>query len=299
MSPSLNETKKTKVVVLGANGQLGTALQNLAPEGQVDLYPFSSAQLDVTNRDQLISGLASCSPDALINASAYTAVDKAETDQENARAVNVVGAENIAEALKGTQCRVYHISTDFVFDGKKSSPYLPEDPTSPLGVYGQTKLEGEQALLRMIPDQSTIIRTAWLYSATHPCFLATMLRLMKERDNLGVIADQVGTPTSVNSLANVIWQLVFKNDSQGIYHWSDAGVASWYDFTVAIYEFALDFGVLDKAVEITPLQTSQYPTPAQRPSYSVMDKTALYELLDFKPVHWREELKKVLRTKVL
>lgn len=295
MSAPLAENRKLKVMVLGAAGQLGHALQNSAPIDKVEVTALTRSMVDVGERDQVVAQYESVKPDVIINASAYTAVDKAESEESAAFKVNSSGPENIARAIIGTDCKLFHVSTDFVFDGAKSSPYLPGDETNPIGVYGKSKLEGERILKETVPQQATIIRTSWLYSGTHPCFLGTMLRLMKERPQLGVVADQVGTPTSVDSLAEILWKLVFSEHDAGIYHWSDAGVASWYDFAVAIQEQALALGLLEQSIEINPLKTEQYPTPAKRPSYSVLDKTALYNLLELKPVHWQKELQGVLQ----
>lgn len=281
--------QKQTVLLTGAAGQLGQELQRTVPDS-VKLHAMDSRALDVIDRAAVHSAFARLTPDVVINAAAYTAVDKAESDSERAYAVNADGPRYIAEACEGTACRIIHISTDFVFDGQKSSPYLPGDVTNPLNVYGASKLQGEQNL----PSNALIIRTSWLYSAHGNNFVKTMLRLMNEREQLGVVADQVGTPTHARGLAEAIWGFIEKREGEGIHHWSDAGVASWYDFAVAIMEEGLAAGILDRAIPVRPIKTSDYPTPAQRPQYSVMDKSATWLQLGSEPKHWREALRQCL-----
>jgi len=256
---------------------------------------MDSRSLDVTDKAAVQEVCDRLAPDVVINAAAYTAVDKAEEDSERAFAVNADATRHLAEACQNTACRIIHVSTDFVFDGRKSSPYLPEDAVNPLSVYGASKLQGEQHLLDLAPARSIIIRTSWLYSALGNNFVKTMLRLMSERDQLGVIADQVGTPTHAKGLAEAVWQFIENDTQQGVYHWSDAGVASWYDFAVAIMEEGLSTGLLHKPLVIRPIQTTDYPTPAERPKYSVLDKTSSWSHLGTEPVHWREALRNMLR----
>jgi len=282
-----------KVLITGANGQLGRELQNTAPPN-VRVVAMNSSQLDICITDAVHKEVASLGAEVVINAAAYTAVDRAEQEKERAYAVNAVGPANIAAAVQNVGARFIHVSTDFVFDGHRSSPYRPEDPPAPLGVYGESKLAGEKRILATLPkDRALIIRTAWVYSRYGGNFVLTMLRLMRERDRIGVVADQVGTPTWANGLAHVIWTALDKG-LQGIHHWTDAGVASWYDFAVAIQEEALALGLLDRNIPIKPINTTDYPTPARRPSYSVLDKTVTWEALDKTADHWRESLRKML-----
>lgn len=286
--------KQQTILLTGAGGQLGQELQRSVPD-TVQLHALDSKTLDVTDKEAVQNAFEQFCPDVVINAAAYTAVDKAEEERERAFAVNAEAPRFIAEACRGTACRIIHISTDFVFDGQKSSPYRPDDATNPLSVYGASKLDGEQSLLQLAPENSVIIRTSWLYSALGNNFVKTMLRLMAEREQLGVIADQVGTPTHAKGLAETIWTYVEKGGQPGIYHWSDAGVASWYDFAVAIMEEGVAAGLLQNSIDVRPLQTSDYPTPAQRPPYSVMDKRAIWSQLEIEPVHWRVALRQMLR----
>ena len=286
--------KTITALVTGATGQLGRELQRTVPEA-VRLHALDSRSLDVTDSAAIQTAFERISPDVVINAAAYTAVDKAEEEKERAFAVNAEAPRLIAEACQGTACRIIQISTDFVFDGMKSSPYLPGDAVNPLSVYGASKLEGEQHLLQLAPLHTTVIRTSWLYSSLGNNFVKTMLRLMSEREQLGVIADQVGTPTHAKGLAEAIWAFIEKDTPAGIYHWSDAGVASWYDFAVAIMEEGRAAGLLQNAPTIRPIQTTDYPTPAQRPKYSVLDKTATWAELETEPLHWRVALRQMLR----
>jgi dTDP-4-dehydrorhamnose reductase len=283
---------KKKVALIGARGQLGCALQANPDIRDFDLTALSHSELDLTQENQVFDVLGQLQPDTVINAAAYTAVDKAESEQDTAFMVNARGPELLAAAAKRMGFNIVHISTDFVFDGTKSRPYQPNDETAPVSIYGKSKLAGEQALLGESDVAAAVVRTSWLYSSTHPCFLATMLKLMATRPSLSIVADQVGTPTSVCSLSRVIIDLLKAHElPQGIFHWSDAGVASWYDFAHAIQNIALAEGLLEQAADLKPIATEEYPTPAQRPSYSVLDKTSLYELLGISaPKHWQTEL---------
>ena len=211
--------------------------------------------------------------------------------------VNESGPRNIARACSATGCRFIHISTDFVFDGKSPLPYLPNDTPRPLGVYGDSKLQGEKAVDEETNGEALIIRTAWVYSAHGSNFVKTMLKLMRERGQLNVIYDQAGSPTWVRTLANTVWTSVVSfPKAKGIYHWTDAGVASWYDFAVAIQSEALTLGLLNKEIPIVPIRTRQYPTPAKRPSYTVLDCSRTWSDFSISPVHWMVSLKKMLRT---
>lgn len=282
-----------KVLVTGRDGQLGRHLLGSVPEGW-QIKATGSRDLDIRDRTAVLSFVEEFRPELLINASAYTAVDRAEDDKENARSVNGTGVANLAEAMRVTDGRMIHISTDFVFDGKKSSPYLADDMPDPLNVYGVSKLEGEQLCLEILKDKATIIRTSWVYSAFGNNFVLTMLRLMRERDEIGVVDDQVGTPTWAGSLADAVWSAARQKVS-GVLHWTDAGVASWYDFAVAIQEDALAIGLLERKIMVKPIRAEAYPTPARRPPYSVLDKSATWEILDCPVHHWRQNLRMMLR----
>jgi len=281
-----------RVLLVGGNGQLGMELRRRKPGG-MELLALGSSELDIREAGAVAARVSGFRPQVIINAAAYTAVDRAESEQETAFGVNGQGAANLAQAARTVGAYCLQVSTDFVFDGVQSHPYLPTDQTHPLGVYGASKLAGEQLMLAAYPEGVAIVRTAWLYSAFGNNFVTTMLRLMGERDSLGVVADQVGTPTSSWGLAEAIWQMC-RVQPKGIWHWTDAGVASWYDFAVAIQEEGLDCGLLAREIAIQPINTVAYPTPAKRPAYSVLDKTETWAALGMTPPHWRVALRRML-----
>lgn len=281
-----------KALIVGGKGQLGTALARTAPEG-VRYRSLDLPELDVTRLNDLVAAVEEARPDVVVNASAYTAVDRAEADVAAAYAVNAAGAHNLAMAAKQAGCRLIHVSTDYVFDGTACTPYPPQAPCTPLGVYGQSKRDGEIQVLTVL-DSSLIVRTSWLYSSTGSNFVLTMLRLMNERPEIRVVADQIGAPTWADSLAGAIWSTARKTHLHGIYHWSDAGVASWYDFAVAIQEEGLERGLLNRRVPIHPITTAEFPTPTRRPAYSVLDCTASRRDFEIEPMHWRAALRKML-----
>ncbi|WP_226662976.1 dTDP-4-dehydrorhamnose reductase [Microbulbifer aggregans] len=285
-----------KVLVTGKNGQLGQQLQKQAP-ADITLIAHGRDTLNIADKDQVFAVLKETQPVIVINAAAYTAVDKAESDVDQAHAINARGAENLALACHELGIRLIHVSTDFVFDGKQSSPYLPSDLRKPLGVYGESKARGEEAIEAILPE-AIIVRTAWVYDRQGGNFVNTMLRLMNERDQLGVVADQIGTPTWAGTLAQGIFALAKNPSAKGIYHCTDAGAASWYDFAVAIFEEGKAAGLIaeEKSVKVNPIATSDYPTPASRPAYSVLDKTRLVEDSGIALNHWREVLRNVLAT---
>lgn len=280
-----------RVLILGRSGQLARALVDTKPDW-VEVIAWGRDELDLLQAERIVPALSKLKPDAIINASAYTAVDKAETDVDTAEKLNVDAVAAVASAAAALDGPLVHVSTDFVFDGAASKPYLPSDECRPLGVYGATKRRGEQAVLERYPS-AAIVRTAWVYRAGAANFMSTMLRLMAERDELGVVADQIGAPTSADNLAYVLWGAL-DNRLSGIWHYSDAGVASWYDFACAIYRQARQIGVLSNDVVLKPLVTAEYPTPAIRPSYSVLDSRALREALEWPAIHWQDALAKQL-----
>jgi dTDP-4-dehydrorhamnose reductase len=282
-----------KVLVTGANGQLGWELQRFRPEG-VELVALSRQDLDISDTAAVSARVAQESPDWIINAAAYTAVDKAESEVSSAEAINVAGAKNLALAARETGARLVHVSTDFVFDGEKSRPYQADDNTNPRGVYGETKCRGEEAVSAVLEDNALILRTAWVYSSHGNNFVKTMLRLMNERDELGVVEDQVGTPTWAAELARVIYMAIDQSLS-GTYHWTDMGVASWYDFAQSIYEIGRSLGLTEREVTINPIPTEAYPTPAARPAYSVLSKDALRHAIGYNGIHWRTALTNMLK----
>lgn len=303
-----------KIVITGDGGQLAYELAKTAPE-TAETFFFSARELDITNQAEVIQTLTSLQPDVVINAAAYTAVDKAESDTELAYAVNHHGSEYLAKACNQIGAHLIHVSTDFVFDGTASTPYKPEDAPNPINVYGDSKLQGEHSVAEVLGKNATIIRTAWVYSVHGNNFVKTMLRLMTEKEELGIVYDQVGTPTWAKGLAQMIWSLLERqaapNCTRGdapnapqseassplapqILHWTDAGVSSWYDFAVAIQELAIEKGMLARAIPIRPIPASHYPTPAARPGYSVIDKTTAEEVSQTQSTHWRKQLSSML-----
>ena len=290
---------KMRVLITGANGQLGYELQRTVPQG-IELLCADREKLDITSQDSVNSYFDTHKPEAVINAAAYTAVDKAETDTEAAFAVNANGAAFLAEACSNYDIPMVQVSTDFVFDGTQSTPYKVDDTTHPVSIYGESKLEGEKRVLNILKNKAIVIRTAWVYSSHGNNFVKTMLRLMQEKDQLGIVSDQMGSPTSANTLAVCCWQALNKLHTSNcqlpsIFHWTNAGVASWYDFAVAIQEEALSLGVLKKSIPLKPILTSAYPTPAKRPAYSVLDKQFTYDALKLPAQHWRAALKETMR----
>jgi dTDP-4-dehydrorhamnose reductase len=267
---------------------LGRALVATAPSS-VELYAPPRRDLDVGDAAQVDECVSGFVPELIINAAAYTAVDRAETEQAAARRTNVSGVRNLVRAASA--CRLIHVSTDFVFNGKASSPYQPSSDTEPLSVYGATKLDGEREALSA--SNAVVVRTAWVYSAEGRNFLLAMLRLMRERGTVRVVSDQIGTPTSATSLALAIWKFSDLAHLSGIYHWTDAGVASWYDFAVAIAEEA-EIRDLLRGVTVVPIASEDYPTAATRPRYSVLESRATISALGVRPAHWRQSLRKVL-----
>ncbi len=282
-----------KVLITGGSGQAGNELIRVCPDG-CELAAPSSHELDIRSSSAVAGFVKKFMPDVIINAAAYTAVDQAESEPERAFAINADGPANIASAAEKTGARLVHISTDFVFDGMKSRPYLPADTARPLNVYGRSKLQGEQAVLDVMPDSSVIIRTSWLYSSYGGNFVKTMLKLMSERKELRVVADQAGTPTWARGLAEAVWKLALMPEACGIFHWSDSGIASWYDFACVIAEKARAAGLVEKLPSIIPVCTEDFPTAARRPSYSVLDKHTISVATGMMPPHWQASLENML-----
>jgi len=282
-----------RVLITGSErGQLYWELQRTQP---TDATVISiENRLDVTDAAAVQACVDEHKPDVVINAAAYTAVDKAETDTDNAYAVNETGVVNLANAANHCGAHLIHVSTDFVFGKSNASPFQTNAAVDPISVYGKSKLAGEQQLRSLMPDSSLLVRTAWVYSSHGNNFVKTMLRVMRERGEVGVIADQVGSPTWANSLARALWQGA-KLRSSGVMHWTDAGVASWYDFAQAIMEEGLALGLLETPATVNPLRTDQYPTPAARPSYSVLELTSTWDALQMNAAHWRVELRNMMR----
>lgn len=279
-----------KILVTGSNGQLGRSLRRLAEKRDDLLVDFTDvAELDLTDRQAVEETVAAGGYDFIINCAAYTAVDKAESDEVTAARINTEAVGNIARAARAAKTRVIHISTDYVFSGKHHSPYDELDEPYPTSVYGRTKLEGEGMLKSFCPD-SVIIRTAWLYSEFGSNFVKTILRKGVELGALKVVSDQVGTPTYAGDLADAIMAIADAEEwTPGVYHFTDEGVASWYDFAIEI----LRIGGHPEA-KVAPCATRDYPTPACRPSYSVLDKSKIKRIYGIEIPYWRDSLAKCI-----
>ena len=275
----------TKLVVIGKSGQLAWEIARLVPEAMC----LGRDDIDITSRGDIAAKLGPINPDAVINASAYTAVDKAESDEKNAYLLNQTAVANLAQYCKSNNVFFVHVSTDYVFNGEKGSPYTVDDAIEPQGMYGKTKAAGEAEVTAIVPEASAIIRTSWVYSSHGNNFVKTMLRLMAEKPQLGVIDDQIGSPTWAKGLARACVEAA-SHRTAGVYHWSDEGVCSWYDFAIAIQQLGLEKGLLEQAVPVKPIPSSAYPTPAKRPHYSVLDKTLTRETFTSPLNHWREQL---------
>jgi len=284
----------SRALITGAGGQVGRALQETLPAGW-SAAPYPSSELDVTCAEAVAGAMARERPALVINTAAYTAVDAAEADVERAEAVNARGAAIVAEAAQRIGARLIHLSTDFVFDGAQGSPYRPDDRPNPLSVYGRTKLAGERAVERITGGGAAVVRTAWVYASTGRNFVRSMLRRMGEGESVGVVCDQVGTPTWARSLARALWATAARTELRGVLHWTDAGVASWYDFAVAIREEGLAAGLLEREVPVHPIRTGDYPAAARRPPFSVLETSATRAVLGLQPPHWRINLRSMLR----
>jgi dTDP-4-dehydrorhamnose reductase len=278
------------ILVTGANGQLGQCLQELSVSHSLMQFVFlNSKELDVTSKESVNIVFNNNDFDFCINCAAYTAVDIAESEQAIAEKVNVLGVRYLAEACKTYGVKLIHISTDFVFDGNSNIPYIENQATAPVSVYGKTKLEGENAIQAVL-EKFFVLRTSWLYSEYGNNFVKTMLRLSKERTELGVISDQIGSPTYAKDLARVILKIIETDTTKyGVYHYSNQGVASWYDFAKAIFEIS------NTDITVNAIPTSSYPTPAKRPNYSVLNTSKLKSNLKVQIPYWRDSLKEVLK----
>jgi dTDP-4-dehydrorhamnose reductase len=286
------------VLVTGGSGQLGQALKSIADQfAAIDFRFYASSELDITNLEQCKTIFNINKPDFCINSAAYTAVDKAESESEKAQLINVEGARNLATVCKDFDVVLLHVSTDFVFDGTAKKRYTEEDVPNPTGVYGQTKLDGEKAI-QAILEKYFIIRTSWVYSEFGANFMKTMIRLGSERDSLSVVNDQIGTPTNAVDLAEALLKITqFVNnagktdnrqpttDIYGVYNFSNEGQCSWYDFAKKIFE------INNITIDLQPISTSAYPTPAKRPAFSVLDKSKIKKVFGMKVLDWEESLR--------
>lgn len=287
----MSDNERTRLLVTGASGQLGRALSVLQWKG-VEIIGLSRSECDITNRAQVDDAFDKHRPTAVINAAAYTAVDQAESDSEAVYRTNVKGVENLVVAAKRARARVVHVSTDYVFNGASTNPYGPDSRPDPLGVYGESKLEGEQVFSNSGVG-GVIVRTAWLYSATGKNFLNTILRLIRSGTDLRVVSDQLGTPTAAPDLAHVLLRCALDPELHGVAHWTNSGMASWYDFAVAIQDRAAARGLIQNKVPITPITTEEYPTPARRPAFSLLDCSLLWSRYG-RARDWRDALDVVL-----
>ncbi|MFJ5510697.1 dTDP-4-dehydrorhamnose reductase [Pectobacterium jejuense] len=280
-----------KILLTGANGQLGRCFQDRLP-AHWQIWSTDASELDITDLKQVEAAIVRYQPDAIVNAAAYTAVDKAESEPVLAEKINVTGPHNLASVAHEQGIRFVHISTDYVFDGTATTPYVESSTTNPLSVYGKTKLAGELAVISAAPE-SIIVRTAWVFSEYGNNFVKTMLRLAKERDALSIVADQKGCPTYAGDLAQATISLLEKNAESGIYHYCGDKEVSWYEFAKTIFEMAKQQGVIDKMPQVTAIATEHYPTPAHRPQYSSLSCEKI-EKLAIKPSDWVGALSHVL-----
>lgn len=276
----------SNILVTGADGQVGSEIRELS-KGYHDNFIFTSRiKLDISNKEAIKQIVVDSRIDTIINCAAYTAVDKAETDEEKADSINHQASKNLAEIAKERNLKLIHISTDYVFDGKNYKPYLEDDQTNPNGIYGKTKLAGEKAIQEISPKNTIMIRTSWVYSSYGSNFVKTMLNLGKTKEKLTVINDQVGTPTYAKDLAKAILDIIpqLHNDKPEIYHYSNEGVLSWYDFAKEIMKMA------KLPCKIEPIATKEYPTPATRPHFSLLNKAKIKERFDVEVPFWKDSL---------
>jgi dTDP-4-dehydrorhamnose reductase len=275
------------ILVTGANGQLGSEIKELAPNYPNCQFVFTDVEeLDICNHKEVANFIEVNQINTIINCAAYTAVDKAEEQFEIANNINHLAVANFAQLAKERGIKLIHISTDYVFDGTAHKPYLETDTPNPKSVYGKTKLAGETAMLKINPANSIIIRTSWVYSGFGNNFVKTMLCLANERDTINVVADQIGTPTYAGDLAQAILDILPKINNTGVelFHYSNEGVCSWYDFAKAIFE------IQGLPIKVNPIESKQYPTPAERPFYSVLNKTNIKKTFQLEILYWKESL---------
>lgn len=313
-----------KIWVIGNKGMLGTSLCRALTENNIDFVGTDREVdiLDINALESFAAGVSSCNsneagarePDLeitsgneagarelgnisfIINCSAYTAVDKAEDDVEMATRLNVEGPRNIATIAKKIGAKMIHISTDYVFDGKGNAPYTEEKTKAPLGVYGKTKSDGEDEVLRILPTSSYIVRTAWLYGFDGKNFVYTMTNLMNSKETLKVVNDQKGTPTFAADLANTLLAIVKQNPASGIYHFTNEGEITWYEFALAIYELGTKFGRINNSCEISPCTSSEFPAKVTRPTYSVLSKEKVKNTLHISVPDWKTSLETFIRS---
>ncbi len=281
----------SNILITGSNGQLGSEFKTIANEYSEFKLIFSNrSNLDITDYISVSNSIEKENIEAIVNCAAYTAVDKAEDENELADDINHKAVDNLAKVAKKFNIKLIHISTDYVFDGRTSKPYNEDHNTTPINIYGQTKRNGELSLINVAPKNSIIIRTSWVYSSFGNNFVKTMLKLSNSRDALNIIFDQIGSPTYARDLARHILKIIPNIDTNkvDIYHYTNEGVCSWYDFATAIFE------IKQKTIKVSPILASQYPTKANRPHYSVLNKTKIKTNFNIEIRHWREALKECL-----
>ena len=289
---------KERLLLTGAKGQLGCTFSALFERSDLineyGLQKVDIEELDFTDTHSISSTLSFYNPSTIINCGAYTAVDQAERHHDLAEKINSEAVAIMTEWAQEERARLIQISTDFVFDGNKRTPFRPEDLTKPLGVYGRTKLAGEECVLNNLGRSGLVIRTSWLYSEFGSNFVKTMIILMKSKEEINVVNDQVGSPTSTRSLVALIFRIIGNKTASGIFHWSDGAEITWYDFAIEIQKQAFDEGILKSKIPIRPTETSAYPTLAKRPPYSVLDRRKTVEEFGLSGMSWKEELNRVI-----
>jgi dTDP-4-dehydrorhamnose reductase len=284
-----------RALIPGSAGLIGTTLRAQAPAG-VEVIGLDLPELDITDAAAVQRAIEHYQPDFVLNAAGYLAVDKAETtDRVEVMRVNADGPRHLAQAIAHSTARMVHLSTNYVFSGRSSVPYQPGDPAEPVSMYGVSKRDGEVAVLETLGERGTVVRTSWVHAAYGNSFLRTILKVLKERGTARVVDDQLGTPTAAHSIAEVVWRAALDPAISGIHHWTDAGVASWYDFAVVIAEEAVALGLLPESVTVVPVSTAEYPTVAARPAYGVMAKQATIAALGASPAHWRVNVRQTIR----
>ncbi len=285
-----------RVLITGSGGQVGRELVRAAPP-DAELRALSRGELDIGDEAAVWAVVKEFMPAVIINAAAYTAVDRAETERDLAWKVNATAPRLLAQSAAAQGgCRLIHISSDYVFSGESSRPYRTDDGPGPINEYGRSKLGGERAVQQALGAMAVIVRSSWVYSAHERNFLHTMLRLMREGRPVRVVADQIGAPTSAASLASALWAFASRPGVSGLHHWTDAGVASWYDFAVSIADQAVVAGLIPDRVEVTPIATEEYPTAARRPAFSLLDTRPTVAAVGTRPAHWARELKATLQS---
>lgn len=287
-----------RVLITGAQGQVGQELMYSAPQTW-HIYGLGSSELDISNKQQVLAVVNSLQPQLIINTAAYTAVDQAESDRLRAHAVNHLGAENLAKAAQAVSCPLLHLSTDYVFSGEQSKPYTEQDTPAPKSVYGQSKWLGEQAI-RTQCAQHIILRSSWIFGAYGNNFVKTMLRIGQERTAVSIVSDQIASPTSARSIAQVLWQIAKQyqrsdNCAWSTYHFSGTPTCSWYEFASEIFKQATELQLISQSPLIRPIKTNSYPTAAQRPAYSALDNTKINQQFGISQKPWKDDLRLMLR----